>query len=72
MTTRPCDGSASVQGNLVVHNDHLDGDTFRARDLRRETEVEPVTRIVLDHQQGSAFAGNAFDRSDNRIATPGM
>jgi hypothetical protein len=49
----------------VVHNHHLDGDTFRARDLCSEAEVEPVTRIVLDHQQGSAFAGNGFDCSDN-------
>jgi len=67
-TARPGGLRRASQGHIIIHHDHLDGNAFRARHLRRQTEVQAVAGIVLDHQQGPWLSRNRFDGSKNGVA----
>jgi hypothetical protein len=66
-TARACEWCASIQGDIIMHNEHLDRNAFRSRDFSRETKVEPVASVVLYYQQGSAFPRDRLDRSNNGV-----
>src|SRR5580658_7634632 len=58
----------SLQGNIFVHKNGLYRDAIGASHLRGQAKVQPVARIVLDHQQRAGLSSNRLDRSKDRVA----
>ena len=52
-TARTCCLPRTLQGNVVIDDNHFDWNAFSTRHLGRQTEVQPVAGVVLDHQQRS-------------------
>lgn len=60
-------GNRILQGNVVGDDNDLDRDPFGPRQLRRQSEIQPVAGIVLDDDQRTGRAGRGPDAGENRI-----
>ncbi|MNS90506.1 hypothetical protein D3C72_1245600 [compost metagenome] len=68
-----CNTPAAIGGNRVLQrdiigNDHdLDRNSFSPCQLGRQSEIQPVARIILDDNQSAGGAGCSLDTGKNRI-----
>ena len=60
-------GNCVLQGDIIGNDHDFDRNSFSSRELGRQSEIQPVARVVLDDNQSAGGSGRSPDAGKNRI-----